>query len=246
MGIINKSVAVAREAHQARDAAKTRKSAATREKILQAARDLMVERGSTNFQMSEVSARCNMSKGSLYYYFSDKEALVHEVFDSSVSDLANAVERIVANAPSASDSILKLVEILARSIRPGEPLALAMARGPQSGSRGTLASVEEQVARIVTVLAAQIERAKSEGLVVPGVNSRMSALAITGAFAFFDYVSGEEGELASSAGLTPESSAAPVAQAYDPELVVHDVLGMIFSGIGTTQAREQFPVHARS
>ena len=75
--------AAARGATRLRSGAKTRKSAATREKIMAAATELMVERGNTDFQMSEVSARCQMSKGALYYYFADKGALVQAIFDAS-------------------------------------------------------------------------------------------------------------------------------------------------------------------
>lgn len=79
--------------------ARTRKSAVTREKIMEAAAELMVERGGTDFQMMEVSSRCEMSKGSLYYYFADKGELVRAVMDRSVEALVDAVERVVADAP---------------------------------------------------------------------------------------------------------------------------------------------------
>lgn len=81
-----------RGATRLRSGAKTRKSAATREKIMTAATELMVERGNTDFQMSEVSARCQMSKGALYYYFADKGALVQAIFDASIDDLVNQIE----------------------------------------------------------------------------------------------------------------------------------------------------------
>ena len=86
----------------ARSGTATPKSAVTREKIMAAAAELMVERGGTDFQMMEVSARCEMSKGSLYYYFADKGELVRAVLDRSVEALVDAVERVVAQAPSAA------------------------------------------------------------------------------------------------------------------------------------------------
>lgn len=56
---------VGKQTSKLRSGAKTRKSAATRERIMVAASELMTERRGTDFQMSEVSARCNMSKGAL-------------------------------------------------------------------------------------------------------------------------------------------------------------------------------------
>ena len=120
--------AAARGATRLRSGAKTRKSAATREKIMAAATELMVERGNTDFQMSEVSARCQMSKGALYYYFADKGALVQAIFDASIDDLVDQIEGAVAKASSAMESIEGIARVLARGMRPRSPLALAMGR----------------------------------------------------------------------------------------------------------------------
>lgn len=49
-----------RRKQRIKSVSKTRKSRATRERIMTAASELMVERGNTDFQMSEVSARCHM------------------------------------------------------------------------------------------------------------------------------------------------------------------------------------------
>ena len=107
---------------------KTRKSAATREKIMAAATELMAEHTGTDFQMSEVSARCHMSKGSLYYYFADKDALVEAIFDREVDELVSNIESVVANAPSSLASIRGLADVLASSMLPQSPLALAVTR----------------------------------------------------------------------------------------------------------------------
>ena len=203
MGLLEKEVDIVREVRQARAAAKdalgeaaarsaarvrsdtkTRKSAATREKIMAAATDLMVETGGTDFQMSEVSSRCNMSKGSLYYYFADKNALVQAIFDRSVDDLVDQIEATVANAPSALVSISELAHVLAVGMKPGNPLALAMTREVLDRDSAVLPSVESRLARVISILSAQIDRAKEEGLVKDEVDSRLGAVAIAGAFTF--------------------------------------------------------------
>ena len=147
---------------RARSDAKTRKSAATREKIMAAATELMVENNGTEFQMSEVSARCHMSKGSLYYYFADKDALVQAIFDREVDELTSRIESAVANAPSALASITQLALVLADGMRP----------------------VETRLARIISIFEAQFDRAKAEGLMRPEVSSRLAAISVAGAFTF--------------------------------------------------------------
>lgn len=149
-----------------------------------AATELMVERGNTDFQMSEVSARCQMSKGALYYYFADKGALVQAIFDASIDDLVNQIEGAVAKASSATESIEGIARVLARGMRPRSPLALAMGQEVSSTEKSVLPSVETRLARIVSIFSAQFDRAKEEGLVRPEVSSHLGAIAIAGAFTF--------------------------------------------------------------
>ena len=190
--------AVAKGATRLRSGTKTRKSAATREKIMTAATELMVERGGTDFQMSEVSARCSMSKGALYYYFADKGALVQAIFDASVDDLVDEIEAAVAKAPSAMDSINRIAGVLARGMRPRSPLALAMSRELSNSDRSVLPSVETRLAKIVSIFSAQFDRAKEEGLVRPEVSSRLGAIAIAGAFTFAVLEQPEENDMSDS------------------------------------------------
>ena len=222
----------------------TRKSAATREKIMDATAAMMEERGGVGFQMAEIADRCEMSKGSLYYYFSNRTELVRAVLDRAVEDLVSRVEEIVATAPSAAESISGLVSALGDAIRPGGPLVLSMlsaagqrddepaassGRGvvtaPPSARAATASAAsrieESRLERIVAILAAQIERAKGEGLVREDVNSRMAAAAVAGAFLVFEHV-------------------APGDTAVRPDDVIHDVLSLALCGIGTEAGRERF------
>ena len=194
--------------------AKTSKSAATRERIMEAATDLMVERGGTGFQIGEVSERCGMSKGALYYYFADKGALVQAIFDRSMEGLVSDVETVVAQAPSARASILGLVEAVAHAVQPGSALTLALAHGLWDVEHEVLPHIKEHMERIIAVLEAQLERAKGEGLVQPGANSHLVAVAIIGAFAIAEYAG--EG----------------VDTGEDTEAFVHGVLDVVFHGIG--------------
>ena len=176
--------AAARGATRLRSGAKTRKSAATREKIMAAATELMVERGNTDFQMSEVSARCQMSKGALYYYFADKDALVEAIFDRSIDELVDSVEGAVAGASSALEALVSLTRELTCRMSVGSPLALAMTREVIDANNNVLPSMETHFARIISIISAQLDRAKGEGMVREGVNSRLGAVTISGAFIF--------------------------------------------------------------
>lgn len=212
---------VTRQATRLRSDIKTRKSAATRERIMAAATELMVESGGTDFQMSEVSSRCNMSKGSLYYYFADKNALVQSIFDRLVDDLVDQIESAVAKAPSALESITQLSHVLSAGMRPGSPLALAMTREILESNEMVLPSMESRLARIISILSAQFDRAKEEGVVRPDIDSRLGALAIAGAFTF-------------AVLERPAESIIEDADEFSSKLV-----HLAFEGMGTEKGKEQ-------
>ncbi|WP_303132780.1 TetR/AcrR family transcriptional regulator [uncultured Olsenella sp.] len=195
---------VERTRQRLRSSSKTRKSAATRERIMTAASELMAEHGSTDFQMSEVSDRCRMSKGALYYYFADRDELVHAIFEVASDELVSSIERVVSEAPTARDALSGLCAELAQRLRTGSPLALALTRELTESGEGALPLSNSHFLRTVRILAAQIERAKTEGIVRQDVNSELAATFAAGGFLVTSLVSaggerfGDKDVLASS------------------------------------------------
>jgi len=59
----------------------TAKGRATRERILQAAAELVAEKGAAGMSLDDVRARTGVSRGQLYHYFEDRDDLVHAVID---------------------------------------------------------------------------------------------------------------------------------------------------------------------
>lgn len=211
---------VTRQTTRLRSSTKTRKSAATRERIMAAATSLMVERGNTDFQMSEVSSRCKMSKGALYYYFADKDALVEAIFDRSIDELVNSVAGAVAGASSALEALVSLTCELTSRMSMGSPLALAMTREVIDANNNVLPSMETHFARIISIISAQLDRAKGEGMVRDGVNSRLGAVAISGAFIFAAL------EVASLGDGAPTG-----------DRLAHSLIDIALNGMGTGAAR---------
>ncbi len=59
----------------------TKKGRATRERILQAAADLVAEKGVAGMSLDDVRARTGASRSQLYHYFEDRDDLVRTVVD---------------------------------------------------------------------------------------------------------------------------------------------------------------------
>lgn len=167
-----------------RSTSKTRKSIETRERIMSRATDIMVERGNTAFQMSEVSRRCGMSKGALYYYFSDREDLVRAVFDRALDDLVEGVDSVAVRQLTPEETLKGICNEFADRARAGGPLAMALVRDLAHSRDGETPEGSVRILHIVGVIERLLELAKDAGTVREDVDSHLVATSIVGAFTF--------------------------------------------------------------
>lgn len=68
----------------------TSKGRATRERIVDGAAALMVERGVARTSLDDVRAQTGVSKSQLYHYFDDKDDLVHAVVERTIAAVLDA------------------------------------------------------------------------------------------------------------------------------------------------------------
>ncbi len=73
---------------------RTDKGRATRDRVLDAATELVFEHGVAGTTLDDVRAAANVSKGQLYHYFADKGDLVHAVIDRTVEQVLSAQPRL--------------------------------------------------------------------------------------------------------------------------------------------------------
>jgi AcrR family transcriptional regulator len=197
-----------------RSTSKTRKSRETRQRIMDAASRLIIRHRSVLFQMREVSDLCGMSKGSLYYYFSDRDELIAAVFDESIDELVKQIESVAARAESARAAIRGLYGEFARRLREGSVLALAMTHEISGGGNLGEPDMTSRLSRVAEVIAAQLERAKAEGVVRVDVDSSTAATyAIGGFLATAMVVARKSGDI-------------------DTDALVQGLMDMTFAGVG--------------
>ena len=67
----------------------TTKGRATRERILQAAAELIAEKGTAGMSLDDVRARTGASRSQLYHYFEDRDDLVHAVINVTIDTVLN-------------------------------------------------------------------------------------------------------------------------------------------------------------
>jgi len=72
---------------------------ATRERIVQAARELVVEHGYDSVSTGQVLQRAGVSRGGLYHHFSGKQELMAAVLEAVERDFTDRLAAAVADAP---------------------------------------------------------------------------------------------------------------------------------------------------
>jgi AcrR family transcriptional regulator len=133
-------------AGQARRAAATSRqvsAAATRRALIDAAAELIAERGPAAASVKAITEHSQVSRGLIGWHFGSKDQLVVEVVERSMSEIESALRRSVSNASTASFATLSsafgatasstsgrvLVMTLAHVLAHRDNVAVAYARG---------------------------------------------------------------------------------------------------------------------
>ncbi|WP_238550573.1 TetR/AcrR family transcriptional regulator [Blastomonas sp. AAP53] len=102
------------------------RSLASLKRMLEAARDLMLERGNEEFTLQEVSERGQVSIGSIYLRFESKDNLVRGVIAESLEALAEEesalVQRLNEGCSDLTSFMFEYVEGYAEVLRKHAPL----------------------------------------------------------------------------------------------------------------------------
>ncbi|MDQ0229263.1 TetR/AcrR family transcriptional regulator [Metabacillus malikii] len=81
----------------------------TREMIMDAARDLFVQKGYQHVSMRQIAKELNYSHGAIYYHFQNKAELFYALVEEHFKMLDNKLQKILAQD---SDKRTKLISIL--------------------------------------------------------------------------------------------------------------------------------------
>jgi AcrR family transcriptional regulator len=144
---------------------RTAKGRATRDRVLDAATNLVFERGVAGTTLDDVRDAAGVSKGQLYHYFEDKEDLIRAVVDRTIQQVLDA-------QPALAD----LSSWAAISRWFGDLVQLQIARHaiggcPVGGLAGQLAEIDDQARHALAAgfdrweepLRVGLEKMRSEG-----------------------------------------------------------------------------------
>jgi AcrR family transcriptional regulator len=141
-----------------------RDAAANRERILSAARQLLVEQGPDALTMQAVATAAGVGKGTVFHRFGDRDGLTQALTDDYMRDFQDAFLRgpppLGPGAPPAERLEAFVVELVARQ---ADNLALALAA--EAPGRHALAPAYATLAIHIAALVHEIDPALDEGIV---------------------------------------------------------------------------------
>ncbi|MBN2416414.1 TetR/AcrR family transcriptional regulator [bacterium] len=82
-----------------------------RQRILDAAADLFAERGFHEVKVDEIALRADLSKGTIYLYFKNKEDLFHSIIKDRTDELIVQLEEAASADESFDTSLRRLVTV---------------------------------------------------------------------------------------------------------------------------------------
>src|SRR4051794_18755318 len=107
------------------------KSERTRQRILDAAAEVLAERGYAEARLADIAARAGMQAGSLYYHFASRDELVGEILRLGIENSWDLVAAAVGRLPPTATALERLAAAIrahTRSIVGFSSYASAQAR----------------------------------------------------------------------------------------------------------------------
>jgi AcrR family transcriptional regulator len=96
------------------------RSIETRAKIIQAAQDLFSQSGYESASVSDICQQAGVSKGAFYHHFPSKQSVFMELLTEWLKRIDVGLEALRASRPEASQSLIRMAEILPEVIQTAE------------------------------------------------------------------------------------------------------------------------------
>ena len=110
------------------DSEKTPKAQITRQRILDAALPLFLERGFEKVTMRAIASKAELSLGAAYYYFRTKEHIVHEFYSQTLEKHFQATRQILDRSDDFRWRLQRVLELQIEVARPFHLVSRALFR----------------------------------------------------------------------------------------------------------------------
>src|ERR1700748_884691 len=83
----------------------------TEQRILDAAHEVFVRRGTAGARMQEIAAEAGVNQALLHYYFRNKEQLAHAAFERAPRGFMPAVVQVIASDGELEDKVRRVIDL---------------------------------------------------------------------------------------------------------------------------------------
>jgi len=159
---------------------------APRQRIVDAALDLLAEHGHDGMSLQMVADRVGLHKSSLFHHFKGKDELAQEVFGGIAQRLWNEVAPLLEQRPAQLEDILRLSDVMVDHFDRERAAARLLMRLMVAnrefglGSEGAGRIIE----RVLVAIGEWLDRARSAG-VIRRVNVRHALMDVMGVVLFY-------------------------------------------------------------
>ena len=161
-----------------------------RQRILDAALELLAEHGYEGMSLQQVADRVGLHKSSLFHHFRAKEELAREVFRGVAERLLKRIEPVLAEDPPRLESLLRALDASVDHFA-AEPAAARLlmrltvtSRGEPSGPFHAQAGDDDPIGRVLVAVGQWLARARTQG-VIRHVPVRHTVLNLMGLVLFY-------------------------------------------------------------
>lgn len=159
---------------------KTTKADATRRQLLDAALAVIAERGYAEATVDRIVEVAGVSKGVAYYHFASKADIAESILVEGIGDLIASFEVIAADAPTATEALVSMVEVFASVIFESPVFGRFFVAELWRPGRAWSEVMREHEQRLLGLLEAQLRRGQAEGTVRPALDPAFEAVALVG------------------------------------------------------------------
>ena len=149
---------------------RTSKADATRRQLLDAAIEVISERGYADTTVERIVEVAGVSKGVAYYHFSSKADIATCILVEGIGEIVDDFVAIAGKAPSAVEALTAMMDSFAATIFRNAGFGRILVSEP-------MRALEE---RLLAVLRGQIERGQREGSIRGDIDAAFEAVAVVG------------------------------------------------------------------
>ncbi|WP_241159190.1 TetR/AcrR family transcriptional regulator [Adlercreutzia sp. ZJ141] len=184
------------------------KADATRKQLLDAAAQVIGEKGYSAATVDQIVKVAGVSKGVAYYHFKNKAALAESILEEGVGQIVEGFERICAEAPAADKALMGMIELFASRAFGNKAFGRFLMAELWREGRAWSDAMRVHEARLLHLLEEQLVRGQREGIFRPEIDPAFEAVALVGmVLTTTMYYVGEGGPITGSRAIAPAAAA---------------------------------------